>query len=35
MARSSTTEPAKTGDALRLNEAWEQAVPWRQPLTPS
>ncbi len=30
MARSSTTEPAKTAEASRLDEAREQAVPWRQ-----
>jgi hypothetical protein len=30
MATSSTTEPAKTAEALRLDEAREQAVPWRQ-----
>ena len=30
MARNSTTEPAKTAEALRLDEAREQGVPWRQ-----
>ncbi len=30
MARSRTTEPAKTAEALRLDEAREKAVPWRQ-----
>ena len=30
MAKSSTTEPAKTAEELRLEEAREQAVPWRQ-----
>jgi hypothetical protein len=30
MAQSSTTEPAKTAEELRLDEAREKAVPWRQ-----
>ena len=30
MASSSTTEPAKTAEAQRLDEAREKAVPWRQ-----
>jgi hypothetical protein len=30
MAKSATTEPAKTAEALRLEEAREQGVPWRQ-----
>ena len=30
MAKSSTTEPAKTAEELRLDEAREKAVPWRQ-----
>ena len=30
MAKSSTTEPTKTAEALRLDEAREKAVPWRQ-----
>jgi Glycosyl hydrolase family 63 C-terminal domain len=30
MVRSSTTEPAKTAEALRLDAAREQGVPWRQ-----
>ena len=30
MAKSSTTEPAKTAEELRLEEAREKAVPWRQ-----
>ena len=30
MAKSSTTEPAKTAEALRLDEAREKGVPWRQ-----
>jgi hypothetical protein len=30
MATSSTTEPAKTAEALRLDEARERGVPWRQ-----
>jgi hypothetical protein len=29
MARSSTTEPAKTAETQRLDEAREQGVPWR------
>jgi hypothetical protein len=30
MATSSTTEPAKTAEALRLDESRERGVPWRQ-----
>jgi hypothetical protein len=30
MAKSATTEPAKTAEELRLDEAREKAVPWRQ-----
>jgi hypothetical protein len=30
MAKSSMSEPAKTVEALRLDEAREQGVPWRQ-----
>src|SRR6201996_5678739 len=30
MARSSTTKPAKTAETLRLDEAREKGVPWRQ-----
>jgi hypothetical protein len=30
MAQSSTTEPAKTAEEFRLDEAREKAVPWRQ-----
>src|ERR1700719_317309 len=30
MAKSSTTEPAKTAEELRLDEAREKAVPWRE-----
>jgi hypothetical protein len=30
MAKSSTTEPAKTAEELRLDEAREKAIPWRQ-----
>jgi hypothetical protein len=30
MAKSSTTEPAKTAEELRLDEVRERAVPWRQ-----
>jgi Mannosylglycerate hydrolase MGH1-like glycoside hydrolase domain len=30
MAKSSTTEQAKTAEALRLDEAREKAIPWRQ-----
>ena len=30
MAKSSTTEPTRTAEALRLEEAREQGVPWRQ-----
>jgi len=29
MAKSSTTGPAKTTEAMRLDEAREKAVPWR------
>jgi hypothetical protein len=30
MAKSSTTEPAKTAEELRLDEAREKGMPWRQ-----
>jgi len=30
MAKNSTTEPTKTAEELRLDEAREKAVPWRQ-----
>ena len=30
MAQSPTTEPAKTTEALRLDEAREKGIPWRQ-----
>jgi hypothetical protein len=30
MAKSSTTEPAKTAEAQRLDDAREEGVPWRQ-----
>ena len=30
MARSATTEPVKTVEVQRLEEAREQTVPWRQ-----
>jgi hypothetical protein len=30
MTENATTEPAKTAEELRLDEAWEKAVPWRQ-----
>jgi hypothetical protein len=30
MAKSSTTEPGKTAEELRLDEAREKGVPWRQ-----
>jgi hypothetical protein len=30
MAQSSTTDPARTVEELRLDEAREKGVPWRQ-----
>jgi hypothetical protein len=30
MAKTSTTEPAKTAEGVRLDEGREKAAPWRQ-----
>ena len=32
MAKTQTIEPAKAAETLRLDEARENGVPWRQPL---